>query len=98
MKYDTIVVGGGKFGCVIAAALSVLEGQKVLLLDDDRPMGGSKPSGGLMKPSWINMMSKKDMNEGFNTLSLLYGIEDVQLNMFGSKLVKVTAHHIQVDK
>src|SRR5690606_25173221 len=39
-----------------------------------------------------------DMNEGFNTLSLLYGIEDVQLNMFGSKLVKVTAHHIQVDK
>lgn len=95
--YDTIIVGGGKFGSVIARALQS-KGQSILVFDDRRPMNGSAPSGGLMKPSWINMMDKKDINQGLELLNNLYGVDDIKLNMFGSKLAQVTAHHIPVSK
>ena len=87
-----IVVGAGVFGCVIAATLRDL-GISVQVFDDRRPMDGSTPSGFLMKPSWITMMPKEDLEDGFALLDRLYGITDIQLKMWPLKKM-VTAHHL----
>lgn len=96
MKYDTIVVGAGKFGCVIAKALEQI-GQSVLVLDDRRPMSGSRPSGGLMKPSWMTFLDKKQIQQNLELLNTLFGVDDISLKVWPTGL-STTCHHIPVFK
>lgn len=52
---DVIVVGAGIIGTTVAKALREQQHLDVLLLDDNRPMGGSRASEGHLKPSWFGM-------------------------------------------
>lgn len=74
MKNDAIVIGAGLFGSTIALALAK-QGRKVLVFDDNNPMAGSKPSGGLMKPGWFSGMGK-EVHEP--ALKLLFEIAPVR--------------------
>jgi flavin-dependent dehydrogenase len=47
---DVVIVGGGLFGSIAAAALRDA-GMDVCLIDDGRPRSGSRAAGCLMKPS-----------------------------------------------
>lgn len=74
--HDTIVIGAGIFGSVIAARLRQL-GQDVLVIDAEKPGSGSKPAACLMKPSWLGSMSKEQMGQSFTLLDELYGLQEV---------------------
>ncbi len=70
-----IVVGAGLFGSIIAKALE-LDGHIVTVLDDNRPMSGSKPSACLMKPSWFSSMGKDKHEPSLALLDKMYGLEE----------------------
>lgn len=90
--YDTIVVGSGIFGSVIAAHLRAGR-QRVLVIGDDRPDSGSRPAGCIMKPSWISSLNKEEYTAGIELLNDLYGVRTIffQLRL---KVGMVEAQHV----
>ena len=90
--YDTIVVGGGIFGSVIAAHLRA-GGQRVLVVGDDRPDSGSKPAGCVMKPSWISSLSEQEYTGGIHLLNDLYGVRTIFFQLRPSGKI-VEAQHV----
>jgi glycine/D-amino acid oxidase-like deaminating enzyme len=82
MYSDTIVIGSGLFGCIIARALEHA-GQKVSLMD--RPCNkagrGSDPAACLMKPSWMGRLSKQQQKSSLDLLDTLYSVETVQFDV-----------------
>ena len=75
---DVIIVGGGLFGSIAAAALRGA-GMDVMLIDDGRPRSGSRAAGCLMKPSWLSKMGKDNVDASFRLLDRLYGLRTVPL-------------------
>nr|QIG67107.1 FAD dependent oxidoreductase protein [Rhizobium phage RHph_TM26] len=75
---DVIIVGGGLFGSIAAAALRAA-GMDVCLIDDGRPLSGSRAAGCLMKPSWLGKMGKSNVSASFQLLDRLYGLRTVYL-------------------
>lgn len=69
-----IVIGAGLFGSIITRALTG-EGHEVILIDDQRPYAGSKPSAGLIKPSWLDGFG--DTRQGMEILEKLYGLQEL---------------------
>jgi len=90
--YDTIVVGSGIFGSVIAAHLRA-GGQRVIVVGDDRQDSGSRPAGCVMKPSWISSLSRDDYSLGLKLLDDLYGVRTIQFEL-RPKLTTVEAQHV----
>lgn len=90
--YDTIVVGSGIFGSVIAAHLRA-GGQRVIVVGDDRQDSGSRPAGCVMKPSWISSLSRDDYSLGLKLLDDLYGVRTIQF-VLRPKLTTVEAQHV----
>lgn len=78
--YDTVIVGGGIFGCVIAANL-IKVGQKVLILESKEQRAGSKPAACLIKPSWLSSMNKQELNIALETLDVLYGLTTLNFDV-----------------
>jgi glycine/D-amino acid oxidase-like deaminating enzyme len=77
---DTIVVGAGLFGQVIAKSLQ-LKGHSILVLDDRREGSGSKPAACLMKPSWVSGLGKEVYNPALQQLNDLYGVHDIDFKV-----------------
>ena len=75
---DVIIVGGGLFGSIAGAALRDA-GMDVLIIDDGRPRSGSRASGCLVKPSWLQKMGKDNVEQSFRLLDRLYGLRTVSL-------------------
>lgn len=76
---DVVIVGGGLFGSIAARALRHA-GMDVELIDDNRPMSGSRAAGCLMRPSWLSSMGKENVNRSMKLLDGLYGLKLVELN------------------
>lgn len=96
---DTVIVGAGKFGRVIANAIRhTLPHHKVLLVDDAQPLAASKCSGGLIYPPWVTIMPRGDMEEGLRLLEHIYGLDKIELTFEGTKSRKVQAYHVPIDK
>lgn len=73
---DAIVVGAGLFGSTIARAL-MDAGMRVEVVDDARPLSGSRPSACLMKPSWFSGLGKDVHEPSLTLLDHLYGLQEL---------------------
>lgn len=73
---DTIVIGGGLFGQIIAAALREV-GQSVRVLDNRERLAGSRPAACLMKPSWFSSLGREVYEPSLALLDRLYGVHDL---------------------
>ena len=76
---DAIVVGAGIFGQSISAELRRI-GMEVLTIDANKPMSGSKPSAGLIKPSWFSGM-RHIFNPAIEKLDQLFGVQDLTFSV-----------------
>jgi glycine/D-amino acid oxidase-like deaminating enzyme len=93
---DAIVVGGGIIGATVALALRKT-GREVLLLDDGRPMSGTAPSGGHLKPSWFSGMKKDEYDPAMELLEDIWGMtsENFQIRPTG---VQTKVYRVDTDK
>jgi glycine/D-amino acid oxidase-like deaminating enzyme len=87
-SYDTIIIGAGLFGSVIARTLRAA-GQTVFMIDSDHAARGSKPAACLMKPSWLRAFTKKQREEQFRHLDELYGLKELDFATAGGVKLKV---------
>lgn len=62
--HDFVIVGAGLFGQIIRKEFIRL-GMKGIIIDNMRPLGGSSPSAGLMKPSWFAKQMKNEHEGAF---------------------------------
>lgn len=90
--YDTIVVGSGIFGSVIAAHLRAGR-QRVLVIGDDRPDSGSRPAGCIIKPSWVSSLNAEEYTRGIELLNDLYGVRTIFFSL-RPKLGHTEAQHV----
>lgn len=89
--HDFIVVGGGLFGRIISRALSS-KGASVAVVDDGRPLSGSKAAACLMKPGWASSMTTQEYDSAVGLIQDLYGpIVDISLRVRGTPK-SVTVH------
>jgi hypothetical protein len=90
-----IIVGAGLFGSV-CGAYAAKAGYDVTYVDDRRPLAGSPPSAGLIKPSWLQGFGTAG-HTGLKVLDELYGLEDLTFTMRPGGL-KVKVHYINPRK
>lgn len=64
---DTIVIGTGLFGSLIARGLTSI-GRSVLLIGDERSDAGSPPAACLMKPEWTKKLGTDVVDRGLGWL------------------------------
>lgn len=76
---DAIIVGAGIFGQSISAELRRI-GMDVLTIDANKPMSGSKPSAGLIKPSWFSGMGNI-YDPAIEKLDQLFGVRDLDFRI-----------------
>lgn len=83
---DAIVVGCGIIGATVTAALR-RQGRETIVIDDARPMRGTAPSGGHLKPSWFGGMAKTDYEPAIQLLDDVWGLisEDFVIRPIGTK-------------
>ncbi len=79
-KTDAIIVGAGLFGATIAQAL-FMQGRTITVIDDKRPMDGSRPSGGLMKPSWFKSFGPGVYDPALKMLDSIFGVETLPFDI-----------------
>lgn len=82
---DCIVIGGGIIGTTVTKALKNV-GVDVLLLDDSRPMAGTKPSGGHLKPSWFGGMAKSEYEPALELLDKTWKLHEADFRIWPTPL------------
>jgi len=92
---DAIVVGSGVIGATVAEALKK-QGRDVLVLDDEQPLAGSRPSGGHLKPSWFSGMKKADYEPAMELLADVWGMTSEQFKLWPTG-IKVTVYRVDTD-
>lgn len=80
IKFDTIIVGGGLFGEIIAKKLMSI-GQDVMIFDCSMHMAGSRPAACLMKPSWFSSMGKDVYKPALELLDDLYDLRTIEFEL-----------------
>lgn len=75
-EHDALVIGAGVFGQTIAAALR-RSGASVLVVDRGEERAGSKPSAGLIKPSWFSGVPAAEYGAAIELLDSLFGIQEL---------------------
>lgn len=85
---DTVVVGGGLFGQVIAKALRA-QGKHVEVIDAKLQMAGSIPAACLMKPSWFTGLGEEVFKPALAMLDSLYGIQDIEFDVTTAANIKI---------
>lgn len=93
MSCDVLVVGGGLFGQVAAAALR-REGAEVCVIDDKRQGAGSAPAGCVIRPSWVGNMKRAELEDSLRLLDELYGLKDLELEARPTGL-RVRCHRVE---
>jgi glycine/D-amino acid oxidase-like deaminating enzyme len=76
-KHNIIIVGAGLFGS-IAAKLAREHGHDVTVVDSREPWAASKASGCVIAPSWLNSLSREQIDAGMGVLNDLYTVHDVE--------------------
>lgn len=85
---DTIIIGGGLFGQIIAAALRE-QGQEVRVFNNREPLAGSGPAACLMKPSWFSALGKEVYEPSLALLDHLYRVRDLPFDVAVGKTGKI---------
>lgn len=85
---DVLIIGAGLFGTIIGDWL-LRGGRSVAIVDAERQFAGSKPAACLMKPSWLNTMSRAEQAQSMGVLDKLYGVQDLSARVNFGKHVKV---------
>ena len=93
---DFIVIGGGIVGTTIGLALRNT-GMKGQIVDDGRSMGGTAPSGGHLKPSWLGGMSKQQYEPAIELLADTWDLLEEQF-VIRPTGIKTTVYRIDTDK
>ncbi len=98
MAIDTLVIGAGIIGATVAAAMRT-QGTEVLVLDDQRPMSGTAPSGGHLKPSWFGELKKKDYEPAMELLDQIWGLkaEKFAIRAMGISVASTTVYRVDTD-
>jgi glycine/D-amino acid oxidase-like deaminating enzyme len=78
---DAVVVGAGIIGATVSAALR-LEGMEVINLDDGRPMAGTAPSGGHLKPGWFGGLKKTEYEPAMDLLDRVWGLHSEPFRVY----------------
>ena len=92
------IVGGGVFGQVNAAKLRS-DGHCVTVIDRRESEAGSLPSGGHLKPSWLTMIPRRDLDKSMETLDHLFGMETLTcLTGIGPLTKKVELLRVDIEK
>lgn len=69
---DIVIVGGGVMGITIAKAMQEIQGRDVEVIDDARPLSGSIPSGGCLKPSKLAGIPEGQETQIYDMLDRLF--------------------------
>lgn len=93
---DAIVIGSGIMGATIGAALRT-KGMDVMILDDRRPMSGTFPSGGHLRPAWFGKMSKEQYLPAMDLLDKTWGMSSEEYLETPSNK-KTVMHRVDTDK
>lgn len=93
---DVIVVGGGIVGATIGKALK-MQGREVLILDDNKALGGSRPSGGHIKPSWVPMLEHGTITKSLQMLERIWGVKSEEF-MVRETEKHTTMFRVDMDK
>lgn len=96
MVKDVIVVGCGIVGATIALALRK-QGRQVLILDSNKPLSGTKPSGGHLKPSWLGGMPKSEYVPAMEMLEEIWGMEKSEFQLKPTGLY-TTVHRVNTEQ
>lgn len=75
-RADVVIVGAGLFGRIIGDWLAHC-GRRVQWIDREEPLAGSPPAACLMRPSWMNSMSRAEQAAALAVLDKLYGVRDL---------------------
>lgn len=95
---DAIVVGCGVIGATVAAVLQG-QGLDVLVLDDNRPMSGTAPSGGHLKPSWFGDMKATEYEPAMELLNDVWGLQEESFLVRPSAgLIHTTVYRVDTDQ
>lgn len=93
---DVIVVGAGIIGATCAKVLREY-GREVLLLDDGRPKGGSRASGGHLKPSWFGKVPEEIWKPSMALLDATWGLKEEEFEIRPSGL-RETVYRVDTDE
>lgn len=77
---DAIIIGGGLFGQTIACEL-LSRGRSCVIIDDNQPEAGSKPSASLMKPSWMKQLTTEQLDQSYGVLDKHFGVHDLSFKV-----------------
>lgn len=95
MVRDVIVVGAGIIGATAAKALRDL-GRDVLLLDSGEIGGGTGPSGGHLKPSWLGV-AEEVWKPSMDLLDAVWGLKKETFKVFPSE-TEEGIHRVDTDE
>lgn len=84
------IVGAGLFGSVIGRVAQGM-GHQVYWIDDLRPLSGSEPSAGLIKPTWLDGFGAP-AKVGLSVIDNLVGLETIKFRFNG--VANVDVHHV----
>jgi hypothetical protein len=84
-------------GATIGSALRKA-GRTVTIFDDNRPLCGTKPSGGHIKPSWISNLKKGEFDSSLDLLADVWGIKEEQFAIRPLEIIKTTVFRVDIDK
>ena len=93
---DVIVIGCGIIGATVGLVLRK-QGRDVLILDDGRPMGGTAPSGGHLKPSWFSGMKKEAYEPAMQLLDDVWGLKTEEFVLRPTPLT-TTVYRVDTDQ
>lgn len=93
---DVIVIGCGIIGATVTKALQK-QGRTVLTLDSNRPMAGTTPSGGHLKPSWFSGMKKTEYEPAMELLSDTWGMAEEEFTIRPTGL-SATVYRVDTDR
>lgn len=92
---DVIVIGAGIIGATVAKAMG--EDRDVMIIDDQREMSGTKPSGGHLKPSWFSGMKKADYEPAMELLDNVWGLIEEEFKVWPG-LLNTTVYRVDTDE
>jgi len=95
---EIAVVGAGIMGASIGENLRS-KGRKVTILDDGRPMSGSRPCGGSIKPSPLTGLTKEEEKPILDVMDRLFTIRQEQFVIRPSGgFLKINVYQVCMDK
>jgi hypothetical protein len=94
---EVVVIGAGIIGATIATAFRN-KGLSVLIIDNDDPESGTKPCGGLIKPSPLMGLANEQINASLDMLDSTFGLKkETMIIKPSGNLIKASVRGVNMD-